>query len=108
MEDLLEEVLEAHGGRDRWRNLTTIRGRITYAGRPWSETGLDGTERVEARVQPQHLRQVQGSPGREVIFDTAAARITVTAGDGTVLDELEHPRSTFTDGPESLAQAAYF
>src|ERR1700750_422155 len=108
MEDLLEEVLEAHGGRDRWRTLTTIRARITYAGRPWSATGLDGAERVEARVQHQHLRQVQVGTGREVIFDNVADRITVTAGDGTVLDELEHPRSTFTDGPESLAQAAYF
>ena len=32
---LLECVLEAHGGLDRWKNLSTLSARITYGGPFW-------------------------------------------------------------------------
>ncbi|MET8680212.1 DUF1330 domain-containing protein [Streptomyces sp. NPDC004647] len=35
MDALLERVLEAHGGLDRWRDVSTLSARITYGGPSW-------------------------------------------------------------------------
>lgn len=40
MDVLLECVLEAHGGLDRWKNVSTFSVRITYGGPFWEFKGL--------------------------------------------------------------------
>jgi len=111
---LLRLVLDAHGGLDHWRSLTTLTARITYGGPFWAAMGRPdfvGVDRVEADLKRQRFHQVQESTGRTVVHDKAADLVTVTAADGTVLEELLHPRSTFPrtlDTTWTVAQAAYF
>lgn len=115
MDALLARVLQANGGLDHWRSLSTLTARIDYGGPFWEFKGhpdFVGTDTVEADLQKQSIRQVQESTGRTVVFDKAADRVTVTDADGTVIETLDDPRSTF-DGytpetPWSLAQIAYF
>jgi hypothetical protein len=39
MDALLERVLEAHGGLDPWKKLSTLSARITYGGPFWEFKG---------------------------------------------------------------------
>ncbi|MEZ0071277.1 hypothetical protein [Planotetraspora sp. GP83] len=115
MDALLEKVLEAHGGLDRWKNLSTISARITYGGPFWEFKGhadFAGADTLEANLQEQHSRQVQESTGRTVVFDKKANRITVTGADGEIIEALDDPRASFDgytpDTRWSLARIAYF
>lgn len=115
MDTLLSKILEAHGGLDRWKKLSTLTARITYDGPFWEFKGhadFVGDDVVEAALQKEHSEHRQQSTGRTVVFDREADRVTVTGHDGQVLVDLHEPRSTF-DGftPESkwdLGQIAYF
>ncbi|MEV4534148.1 hypothetical protein AB0J82_09980 [Asanoa sp. NPDC049518] len=115
MDALLGRVLDAHGGLDRWRTLTTFTARITYGGPFWEfkgHPGFVGTSFVEASLRDQRIRHRDEATGRELVFDRAGDRLTVTDGDGAVVEKLESPRSTFAGyTPEttwSLAQIGYF
>ncbi|MFE4995517.1 hypothetical protein ACFRH4_30010 [Streptomyces mirabilis] len=115
MDALLARVLEAHGGLDRWKSLSTISARITYDGPFWEFKGhadFGGTEITEAHVQEEYLRQVQESTGRTVVFDKRADRVTVADAGGKIIEVLDNPRATFdgftAETPWSLGQIAYF
>jgi hypothetical protein len=112
---LLERVLEAHGGVDRWKKLSALGARITYGGPFWELKGhadFVGVSTVEASIQKQYFRQFQESTGRTVLFDKSANRVTVAGADGKIIEALDNPRSTFagytTETKWSLAQVAYF
>jgi hypothetical protein len=112
---LLDQILQAHGGATRWENLTAVTGRVTFGGPFWEFKGhgdFASTESFEADLHSERIRQVDQATGRTIVFDKNKDRVTVTAADGTVLDELTGARATF-DGftPEtqwSIAQTAYF
>ncbi|GIF62709.1 hypothetical protein Ais01nite_07440 [Asanoa ishikariensis] len=115
MDALLGRVLDAHGGLDRWRNLTTFTARITYGGPFWEFKGhadFAGTSLVEANLQDEWIRHRDDATGLELVFDRAADRLTITDRDGAVVEKLESPRSTFAgftpETPWSLAQIGYF
>ncbi|GAA2389990.1 hypothetical protein [Nonomuraea africana] len=115
MDALLERVLDAHGGLDRWKNLSALSARVTYGGPFWEFKGhpdFADTNLVEASLQEQHVRQIQESIGRTVDFDKKADRVIVTGADGAVIDALDRPRTTFDgytpDTRWSIAQIAYF
>jgi hypothetical protein len=42
MTDLLETVIEAHGGLDRWRELDAISARLVHGGALWKVKGKQG------------------------------------------------------------------
>ncbi|MFC3505318.1 hypothetical protein ACFOOK_30750 [Micromonospora krabiensis] len=115
MADLLSRVVEAHGGLDRWKNLSTLTARITYGGPFWEFKGhadFVGDDLVEASLQAERSIHRQQATGRTVVLDRAADRVTVTGRDGEVLADLREPRATF-DGytpetPWNLGQLAYF
>jgi hypothetical protein len=115
MTELLNQVLQANGGLNRLKSLTTLTARITYGGGFWEYKGqadFVGTDTVEADLQEQRSRHIQEDTGRIVEYDRKADRITVTAADGTLIEELIHPRATFEgygpDTPWSVSQTAYF
>lgn len=115
MDALLERVVEAHGGVDRWKQLSTLSARIRYGGPFWEFKGhadFLGVATVEASIQKQYFRQVEESTGRTVLFDKSANRVTVTGADGKMIDALDNPRATFagytTETKWSLVQVAYF
>ncbi|MEH1168905.1 hypothetical protein V6V47_26310 [Micromonospora sp. CPCC 205539] len=115
MDPLLASVIERHGGLDRWNAASTLTARITYGGPFWEFKGqpeFAGTELVEADLHRERIRHVQEGTGRITEYDREADRITVTAADGTPIEELTHPRATFDgyaqDSQWTPAQMAYF
>ena len=115
MNALLDQVLTANGGVDRWNDITSITAEVTFGGPFWEfkgQPGFAGTELVEASARREFIRQTDVKTGRTVVFDKAKDLVTVTDADGAVIDELEHPRHTFdgytTSSTWSIAQMAYF
>ena len=94
---LLDEVLEAHGGAERWHAARTIRARVRSGGlllrtrvpgtrfADYMVTAEVDTPRSEARPFPR-----EGSRG---VFDRGAARIETATGD--VLESRADPRAAF-------------
>ncbi|RJU03262.1 hypothetical protein D6T65_04055 [Arthrobacter frigidicola] len=115
MATLLEQVLEANGGLDRWKNLNTFTARIAYGGPFWEFKGqpdVVGTDLVEASLQEQRTRHTQEGTGRVIEYDKKSDRVTVTAADGTLIEELTNPRASFEgytfETQWTLAQMYYF
>jgi hypothetical protein len=115
MDALLEHVLAARGGTDRWADISTISTRIDYGGPFWEFKGhadFVGVDAVEANIHEQHIRLVQESTGRVTVFDKKTDRVTVTDRDGQLIEALDSPRTTFDgftmDNKWSIAQMAYF
>ncbi|WP_159801520.1 hypothetical protein [Arthrobacter zhaoguopingii] len=115
MAALLEQVLEANGGLDRWKSLNGFTARITYGGPFWGFKGqpdVVGTDLVEANLQEQRTRHTQEGTGRVVEYDRKADRVTITAADGTLIEELNNPRASFEgythETQWTLAQMYYF
>src|ERR1700748_3048062 len=84
MTELLEKVLEAHGGLDNWRRVNTVDFRLTLRGAA-----------LEARQQPNGLRDVSvkvdarrprtlitpfPTPGSRGVFDGDSVTIESDAG----------------------------
>jgi hypothetical protein len=94
---LLEEVLEAHGGGDRWRAARTVSARVRSGGL-LLRTRAAGNRFVDYRVEVEMARpRTVADPfprhGERGVFDLGAARIESV--DGEVLESREHPRSEF-------------
>jgi hypothetical protein len=93
---LLAEVLEAHGGLERWRAATEITATVRTGGlllstRAPRELYPEYSIRVEVGEQ-RVLLDIAGRPERGR-FDRG--RVTLEDGDGRVLEEREDPRSHF-------------
>jgi hypothetical protein len=98
MNSLLEQILTANGGTERWNAITTVTAEVTFGGPFWEFKGqpdFASTELVEASARGEFIRQTDVKTGRTVVFDKSQDRVTVTDADGTVIDELEHPRHSF-------------
>lgn len=115
MNELLEQVLKAHGGLDRYRTVERMSTEIIYEGPFWEFKGhadFAGTEEVVADLHTQKIRSHQPSTGRLVDFEQATGLVTVTNAEGEVVEELKNPRATFegytSDSKWSVGQMAYF
>lgn len=112
--DLLSSVLEAHGGLDRWRSLSSVEATIVTGGKLFGIKGLPqdpaprrmsvATQRQWASVQPF------GAPDQRTDF--TPARVAIEKLDGRVVAEQAEPRTTFADHelntPWNPLQRAYF
>jgi hypothetical protein len=114
MTDLLEQVLDVHGGLDNWRRVNTVDFRLTFRGAA-----------LEVKQQPQGLRDVMvkvdtkrsrtlitpfPAPGRRGIFEGGQVRIETDAGDK--MSTLDEPRKAFEgyspQSPWTAIQFLYF
>jgi hypothetical protein len=105
MDALLKQVLDANGGPDHLRSLSTLRATITYGGPFWAAKGhpeLAGIDDTVADLRRPRLTRRQRSTGRTTTWD----------GPGSPFEGLEQPRASFAgfgvDTPWSLAQTLYF
>ncbi|MEU8175200.1 hypothetical protein AB0C14_20160 [Microbispora hainanensis] len=115
MDALLARVMEAHGGLERWKNLSTLTARITAGGPFWEfkgQPGFAGDDLVAVSLQKERIVHRRPEIGRTIVYDREADRVTVTGPDGEVLADLPEPRSTFDgytrDTPWNVGQTAYF
>ena len=112
MTDLLDLVYEAHGGLDRWRQLTQVRFTGSAAGiLPWPRpdflANFDAT--IDTRAQRTHIERF-GAP--EHLARYTPDHIELADTTGTVLATREQPRRAFDNHPPDQLwnelQAAYF
>lgn len=96
-ESLFEEVLAAHGGRERWRTVAAIELGISAAGFAFASHGQSSALRgLKARVLP-HARRVEFRdycrPGWS--GDWSPQHVAIRNGDGAIVCERQDPRAQF-------------
>jgi len=97
MASLLDEALEAHGGRERWAAASRISARIR-AGGLLVRTRFPGAGRSEYRIEaevgaPRAIAAPFPGPGRRGVFDHGEVRIETDAGEP--IESRAGPRSRF-------------
>src|SRR5262249_18829547 len=114
MNDLLKDVLDAHGGLARWNQFSTARAQIVTGGGPLGATGA--TQGPAPRRMTVSLREEFasvtpfGQPDWRTNF--RPGRVAIETLDGEVVRERENPRASF-DGhtmntPWDPLHRAYF
>jgi hypothetical protein len=114
MTDLLEKVLDIHGGLDNWRRLNTVDFRATLRGNALEikqqPHGLrDVLVKVDTR-RPRTLIAPFPVPGSRGIFEDG--RVTIETNAGVKTSELDEPRKSFEGhdpkSPWTESQFLYF
>ena len=97
MSDLLDSVLEAHGGLDRWHQFSRVTATIVTGGDLWGIKGLvQDSSPVQMTVAlHQEWSSVQpfGAPDQRTDF--TPDRIAIEKLDGQVVAERTDPRASF-------------
>jgi hypothetical protein len=114
MNDLLETVIEAHGGLERWNQLHTVSARLAQGGDLWALKGQDGVLDDVVVTASLHEEQAShrpfGAADRHSSF--TPERVAIQTEDGTVVEALDQPRDSFAghtqETPWSTLQLAYF
>ncbi len=114
MSDLLDTVIEAHGGLKRWSELDSVSARLLQGGALWALKGHAGVLDdvfVRARLhQEQESHHPFGAPDQRSFFTPERVAIETTSGE--LIDALDDPRPSF-DGHTvetvwTTLQLAYF
>jgi hypothetical protein len=115
MSDLLEFVVECHGGLNRWEEAATVSAKVRVFGGFWKFKGqpdLLGVESVTADIHRQRISMNPFGTGSILEFDAALDRVRITGPSGEVKDELTAPRRSMAgysgDMQWSPAQTGYF
>ena len=114
MNQLLNEIIEAHGGMARWESFTTLSAHLSQGGILWPLKGKGGMlDEVDIKIQlhrPWTSHHPFGAPQRRTAV--TPERVAIGDSDGAVLEEMLDPRASFAghqlDTPWSDAQLAYF
>jgi len=114
MTDLLDTLVEAHGGLRRWNELETVTARLVQGGSLWELKGQLGVPDDVFVTAWLHEERVShhpfGASGRRSVF--VPERVAIEADDGTVIEALEQPRDSFAGHAEQTPwtplQLAYF
>ncbi len=96
MSALLDEVLAAHGGLERWRAITTITAHARFGG--LLRARFPGNRMTDATVRVQPSRQhsvIEGFPraGQRAVFDAGDVRIETH--DGELVESRRDARAAF-------------
>src|SRR3989442_12473412 len=114
MSDLLETVLDAHGGLPRWTQLETVSAHLVQGGALWALKGQPGVLDdvfVRARLHEERVSHHPfGAADRRSAFNPE--RVAIETGDGLLVEGLERPRTSFAghtlETPWTKLQLAYF
>jgi hypothetical protein len=114
MADLLETVIEAHGGLERWNQLDAVSVHGVNGGVLWALKGQAGVvDDVFVRASLHEERESHhpfGAGDRRSAFTPQRVAIETTAGE--VVEALDQPRASFAghtvETPWTALQLAYF
>ncbi|UYY58102.1 hypothetical protein [Sphingomonas sp. S2-65] len=114
MSKLKDQIIEAHGGMDRWKRYRQVRASLSQGGALWALKGqggvLDETTVTVSLTDQQASHSPFGMSDRHSLF--TPQRVAIIGSGGTVEQELENPRASFADHsletPWSELQLAYF
>ncbi|MEU6217858.1 hypothetical protein ABZ845_10105 [Streptomyces sp. NPDC047022] len=114
MNELLTEVLEAHGGLRRWQELAQVRATIVSGGDLFAIKGLpqDPVPReMTVRLHEEHA-SVRPFGAADQKTDFTPGRVRIEKLDGRVVAERKNPRSSFAghvlETPWDPLDRAYF
>ena len=114
MTDLLDHVVQAHGGLARWNELETLSAHLAQSGVTWEMVGQKGVLDDVVVTASLHEERVShhpfGAAGRRSVF--TPDRVVIENSDGTAVEWLDQPRTSFTGHtlqmPWTAPQLAYF
>jgi hypothetical protein len=97
MTDLLEETIAAHGGRQRWAELSTVTTRVKGTGALWAIKGQPGLFADITLTVDLHTQHVDLAPfvhdGWRGIFERDRVRIENASGE--IEEDRSDPRAAF-------------
>jgi hypothetical protein len=97
MSDLLAEVVHAHGGHQRWAELTRMQATIVTGGQLWGMKGLVQDSAPREMTVSLHEERASvhpfGAPDQRTDF--TPDRIAIEKLDGRVVAERDNPRESF-------------
>jgi hypothetical protein len=114
MDDLVDMIISAHGGLERWRTFSTVSAHLVQGGVLWSLKGqaglLDGTT-VTVDLRREHASHAPfGDAGRRSSFTPDL--VSLLTADGQTIEQLAEPRQSFAghtlETPWTKLQLAYF
>jgi hypothetical protein len=114
MDSLLELAVAAHGGRDRWQQITQLKAHISVGGALWHVKGWPGIFPYAHVELDPHRQHIEFSPfqkaGQHTLFEPD--RVAIVGADGKILDERRSPRQAFEghglQTPWDALHLAYF
>ena len=100
--DLLERVLMAHGGLDRWNTFSTVSASIVTGGSLWGMKGLTQDSNPRQMTVWLHEQRASvmpfGAPNQRTAY--TPGRIAIETTDGQVVAERSDPRESFRNHEE--------
>lgn len=97
MTDLLNETIAAHGGMQRWSELSSIIAHVKGSGALWPLKGQPGIFSDIDMDVDTHTERVTATPfiheGWRGIFERD--RVSVESAGGQIVEQREHPRASF-------------
>lgn len=116
MATLLDEVIDAHGGLQRWKAVQSLRATVSAAGPMWDLRAVPSALRtnmtVDVRVQEQSISiSTWTDTERRFVLRTNPEIVTMTAGDLHDMEVRREPRASFpaeAGAPWDHLQANYF
>jgi hypothetical protein len=118
MNELLTNVLAAHGGLANWSNVTTLTAKLSlggpfWAGRGWADVYAGQTVTLDARRE--HITFAPfPAPDRTSVLDVDPERVAILGADGDIIEGRHHPRASFPSDFDRAStrwdaiQVAYF
>jgi hypothetical protein len=114
MTDLVDFVIDAHGGFDRFNSFSTLQADLVQGGVLWALKGQPTVlERAHVQIdlKREHVSHWPFAPTRNHSNFTPE-RVTIEAPEGEVVEELLSPRQSFAgyemETPWSHPQVGYF
>lgn len=116
MNDLLDLVLDAHGGLSRWSDVSTLNAELTVSGPFWKLRGFPDTllnETLAVATRREHVLFTRWiADGISLSFDTGPERVTLRGARGQVIRRLVNPRPSYVgydpSSPWDVLQVGYF
>lgn len=116
MSDLLNQVLEVHGGLENWAKVSQLEAQLSLGGpfwewKGWPDVYADQTVTLDAHREHITFEPFTG-PDKVSVLDVNPERVEIRTKDGQVLDGRDNPRPTFpvyeNDTRWDAIQVAYF
>ena len=114
MNNLIDEILRAHGGLDRWRQFERVEARLAQGGALWGLKGKAGVLDETAVTVATDRQWASHSPFGTIATrsEFTGARIALLDGAGRIIDASDHPRTSFAghslETPWDDLQLAFF
>jgi hypothetical protein len=114
MNNLLDMAIKAHGGWERWQQITKLNAHISVGGGVWPLKGWPGVFSDAHVIAAAHRQHIEFTPFKTASQHTLLepGRVAIVGEDGVVIEERPSPRQAFEghglQTPWDALHLAYF